>query len=497
MRRDFCAAVAALLVISIQATLAGPLDDYVNKHDPNYAWSDTGLGFSGPGWTGHILNMTSQAWLTPADWQSVNGPPGNLWWHYMLVVVPDKIAFTDAAFMYITGGDNKPSSLPTKDSEPARIAADFAVNTGLISTVLYKVPSEPIFFHEEKPVPQRRTEDEIIAWTWKHYIEDQSDPEWIVRLPMTKAAVRGMDTVAAYAKAKLRYNVQKFVIAGASKRGWTTWTTAAVDKRVVAAIPIVMDELNVVENLHHHYRAYGGWSWVLNDYWQANITRMLDSPETKKLMEIEDPLSYSARLTMPKLVVCAVNDEFFLPDDTRYWWDDMADEKRLLMVPNAGHSLSTGIIDHLPSIEGFAYAVLTNQRRPSVRWEINDDAGVITVHTDPATRPLNVTMWYGFSAPGTGRRDWRRTAGYPEQYRQDVPFFDVQLREEPQGNKWVAVAPRPPQGRWTAFFVNVQYELPYPPTAPLFFEFTSEVSITPNTFPFPDCHGEGCYGKLV
>lgn len=34
------------------------------------------------------------------------------------------------------------------------------------------------------------------------------------------------------------------MVAGGSKRGWTTWTTAAVDKRVFAAIPIVMDMLD-------------------------------------------------------------------------------------------------------------------------------------------------------------------------------------------------------------------------------------------------------------
>ena len=35
------------------------------------------------------------------------------------------------------------------------------------------------------------------------------------------------------------------MVAGASKRGWTTWTTAAVDKRVFAAVPIVMDMLSL------------------------------------------------------------------------------------------------------------------------------------------------------------------------------------------------------------------------------------------------------------
>lgn len=39
--------------------------------------------------------------------------------------------------------------------------------------------------------------------------------------------------------------LEKFLVAGASKRGWTTWTTMAVDKRVFAGIPIVMDMLRL------------------------------------------------------------------------------------------------------------------------------------------------------------------------------------------------------------------------------------------------------------
>ncbi len=50
---------------------------------------------------------------------------------------------------------------------------------------------------------------------------------------------------------------------GASKRGWTTWTTAAVDTRVVAAVPIVMPIGQVVPNIAAEWRAYGNWSFAL------------------------------------------------------------------------------------------------------------------------------------------------------------------------------------------------------------------------------------------
>ena len=57
---------------------------------------------------------------------------------------------------------------------------------------------------------------------------------------MTKAAVRAMDTITAFCKSQPAASVavEKFVVSGGSKRGWTTWTTAAVDHRVVAIVPV-------------------------------------------------------------------------------------------------------------------------------------------------------------------------------------------------------------------------------------------------------------------
>ena len=60
--------------------------------------------------------------------------------------------------------------------------------------------------------------------------------------------------------------MQRFVVSGASKRGWTTWTTAAVDRRVVAIAPAVIDLLNVVPSFTHHWQAYGAWSDAVKDY---------------------------------------------------------------------------------------------------------------------------------------------------------------------------------------------------------------------------------------
>ncbi len=37
----------------------------------------------------------------------------------------------------------------------------------------------------------------------------------------------------------------------------TTWTAAAVDKRIVGIVPMVMPILNIVPNMNHHYQAYG------------------------------------------------------------------------------------------------------------------------------------------------------------------------------------------------------------------------------------------------
>lgn len=44
-----------------------------------------------------------------------------------------------------------------------------------------------------------------------------------------------------------------------------------------------------MQNMHHWYRAYGGWSFAMKSYWELNITKNVDTANMQKLANIIDP----------------------------------------------------------------------------------------------------------------------------------------------------------------------------------------------------------------
>ena len=181
-----------------------------------------------------------------------------------------------------------------------------------------------------------------------------------------------------------------------------------MDPRVIAMMPVVMDELNFIKNIKHHYRAYGGWSFALHDYTELNFTTEIDNPRTQILMNIVDPFVYRERLTMPKLVINSGMDEFFLPDDTHYWWRGMPGPKHFLIVPNAEHSEATGILELLPAVATYVQGIQKGREIPTFTWEISNVTHDITVTTDPklADRLASVKMWHATTC-NDKRRDFR------------------------------------------------------------------------------------------
>ena len=170
---------------------------------------------------------------------------------------------------------------------------------------------------------------------------------------MTKSAVRAMDAITAFmaSPAGGAHRVARFVVSGASKRGWTTWTTAAVDRRVIAIAPEVIDLLNVEPSFVHHWQAYGKWSEAVQDYVDRGLMDWIGTPTFRALMQIEEPYEYRNRLTMPKLLLNAAGDQFFLPDSSRFYFDDLPGEKLLRYIPNADHSLDK--TDVFETLEAF------------------------------------------------------------------------------------------------------------------------------------------------
>lgn len=167
--------------------------------------------------------MTSQKWLTDDDY-APNSQAKSIWWHYLVVIVPDEIIHKDTGMLYITGMDQG-SSAPQLDNEELLLATILGVSSGVVTGTLFQVPNQHTIFASD-PIQKSRSEDALIAFTWDHFLNDTSTPEWLVRFPMVKASVRAMDAMTEFMAEKFpekEASLKEFTVAGASKRGWTTW----------------------------------------------------------------------------------------------------------------------------------------------------------------------------------------------------------------------------------------------------------------------------------
>jgi len=446
-------ALAALLFVGVSLAQETALDRYVAQKDPVYGWKLVRT-VPGDGYRTHVLELTSQSWRTEKD---VDRP---VWKHWLTIVRPDRVR-ASKALLFIGGGSNNDPA-PSKASERAvRIATE----TGTVAVDLGMVPNQPLHFTDS---PQKgRTEDDLIAYSRvKHF--STKDDTWLVRLAMVKSGVRAMDAVQAFLATPEGGNtkIDRFVVAGGSKRGWTTWLVGAVDPRVEAIMPIVIDALNSEQITKHHYEAYGFFSTALKDYVEHGLFPFkIGTAEYQAVLRIEDPYNYRNRpaLRMPKYMINASGDQFFLPDGSRYYYADLAEEKHLRYVPNAKHNLAGS--DAVESELAFYQAIVTGMARPRFAWKKQSDGSLIVSAVD---KPTEARIW---QATNPEARDFRvDTIGNA--------YHSTTIAAEKDGS-YVAPAAKPEKG-WTAFFVELVY--PGPSGHP--FKFTTEVSVVPDVVPF-------------
>lgn len=450
--RQFPTILALLLFVAAPFAQGTPLDDYVAAPDSSYRYKvlDTD---SGPGYKAYIIEMTSQSWRTKDEVDRT------LWKHWLTIVKPVNAA-GDKALLWINGGSNRGGAPSSVD----KMLVGVALGAGAVVADLKMVPNQPLTFPDGG---RPRSEDGIIAYSFNKAIVT-GDNTWPLLLPMVKSAVRAMDTVQKHLSSldTGAVNVKEFIVSGGSKRGWTTWLTAAVDKRVTAIIPAVIDVLNMDEQMKHHFAAYGFHSSAIADYGEMNIFSRLDTPEGQALIKFVDPYEYRSRYAnIPKFLVNSTGDQFFLPDSAQFYFHDLPGEKYIRYVPNTDHGL--GGSDAPESLMVFLKSVLTNSKRPKFTWSVKDD-GSIEVKT--RTKPTAVKLW---QATNTKARDFRlEIIG---------PVWKSSPLSGQGGGTYIAKVPEPEKG-WTAFMA----ELTFDSGGPIPHKFTTEVSVVPKTLPFAD-----------
>ncbi len=438
-----------LLAAAPAAAQQTPLDRYVHAPDPAYGWKLVRT-VPGTGVTTYVLELTSQTWRTAKD---VDRPT---WTHWLTIVKPDRPKSGTGMMVIWQGSNNDPAP-----AGPSARALRIATETNTVVAEVGMVPNQPLRFTDS---PERsRVEDDIIAYTRvKHF--STKDDSWLVRLAMVKSGIRAMDATQAFLASEGggRFKLDKFVVSGGSKRGWTAWLVAATDPRVVAVIPLVIDALNSEAITRHHFEVLGFFSSALDDYVEHGLfPHKIGTPEYQAVLKVEDPYNYRDRpaMKMPKFMINAAGDQFFLPDNSQFYYPGLQPEKHIRYVPNAKHDLANS--DAVDSMVAFYDAVVDGRPRPRFDWAKQADGTLVVTARD---KPREVRLW---QATNPKARDFRLDVIGPA-------YTSTVL--QPRRDGTYAGRPDKPAAGFTAYFV----ELTYDSGGPRPYKFTTEVAVSPN-----------------
>lgn len=452
--------------MSVKSPELTALGKYVAEDDGAFKWE---LVRTTPmdGLTVYDIRLTSQRWRQAGE---VSEP---LWTHWLTIGVPHALQHT-TPIMIIDGGRRR-----DQPREAPRNEFILLVRTsGTVCCAIDNVPNQPLQLGDGKD----RAEDDLLSQSWNLAME-HDDARWIGRFPMVKSVKRAMDATEQFlagrdlSPAKLKdtklesgLKPDGFFVTGASKRGWTTWLIAAVDARVKAIAPIVIDVLNMQAQTPHHWASYGFWAPALKDYVNNGIDKKFGTPELAKVIAHEDPLAYMPFLErLPKYIVTAGGDEFFPTDSFHHYEKLIKGEWRLRTVPNAGHNLAGSIAPM--EILGFYKTFVKGAPRPTWTWTLASKSGKNTLTATASVKPERVVIW---QCDNPKARDFRldqtgRTWSSTELSASSADALT-----------YTATIDAPTTG-YRAFMMEATFDSGYP-LLPL--TFTTRVFITPDTLPF-------------
>lgn len=355
-------ALLALALAGLASRSSADMASYIARPEPQYHWekaSETQQGFL----TVTDLKLRSQVW---------RGIP---WDHTLRVYRPVAVKYPKIALLLITGGN------PGGEEDQL---ASLVVNAAQAPVaILYNIPNQPLF--------GGKTEDRLIAYTYEQFLKT-GDDTWPLLEPMTKSAVKAMDALQEFSAKEWGQKIERFVVTGASKRGWTTYLTGAVDPRVAAIIPIVFDSLKLEAQMPHQLALWGEYSEEIAPYTALGIQKAMTSKRGRELARLVDPWYYRRHLTMPKLLINGANDRYWPTDATSLYWNDLPGEKSLLYVPNAGHKLGD-ISRVIGTAMAFFQHVVGDAPFPRLTFTNTGHGDTRTLRLHASLRPTEARLW--------------------------------------------------------------------------------------------------------
>jgi PhoPQ-activated pathogenicity-related protein len=373
---------AALFATALACTPPARADlvEYVKKADDAFSWKlkETKEVNGIRVWE---IDLVSQKWHDEV-------------WDHQLVVYLAKDAKPGKTMMLLnTGG--------TPNLRWQYIGLEIARQSEAPVAVLYGIPKQPLF--------DGKKEDALIAETFVRYMKTK-DESWPLLFPMVKSIVKAMDALQAFSKAEWKEPIKEFIISGGSKRGWTTWLTAATgDPRVKAIAPMVIDTLNMLEQMKHAQEVFGKPSLMVHDYVERGLIPMPDTEEARKLWRMVDPYNYRDKLTMPKLLLMGNNDLYWTTDALNLYWDGLKGPKWVTYVPNAGHDLQQegkpGGGRAIAALAAFTRHMVADNPMPKLSWKYDESDGKVRLMVEASPAPIRARLWVA-KAP---TRDFRES----------------------------------------------------------------------------------------
>jgi PhoPQ-activated pathogenicity-related protein len=261
------------------------------------------------------------------------------------------------------------------------------------------------------------------------------DATWPLLFPMVKSAVSAMTAIQDFGKKEYGVSIEKFVVTGGSKRGWTSWLTAVADDRVAAIAPLVIDTLNFGPQMKHQIESWGEYSEQIADYTTKGLVDVMIKQPEVPLWQWVDPYTYRSRLSLPKLIINGTNDRYWTVDALSLYWDDLVGEKHVRYVPNVGHSLDDGRESALTTLAAFTQHIAAGKPMPKFTWSY-DDGDELRLKMAASPAPKSARLWVAHS----GTRDFR-----------DADWKAQELSPQGGNGEYVAVVPKPESGYVAVF----------------------------------------------